>query len=73
MDWIVVVSFAALAICVILIVVTFASLPKMGDEGKNFIRMKAQSYAFTVVIGVVLIEIAESVYLTFGQNDLMRV
>ncbi|MEG0385742.1 MAG: hypothetical protein RR642_13405 [Solibacillus sp.] len=60
MIWIVV-----LAICVLLIIITLGSLPKLGDERKNFIRMKAQSYAFTVVIGVLLLEIIKSIYATF--------
>jgi len=68
MDWIVFLFFAVLAICVLLIVITLASLPKLGDERKNFIKMKAQSYAFTIVIGLVLIEIIESVYVTFWTN-----
>ncbi len=50
MDWIVVSFFAVLAIFVLLIVITLASLPKLGDERKNFIKMKAQSYAFTIVL-----------------------
>ncbi|MFD1851930.1 hypothetical protein [Oceanobacillus bengalensis] len=69
MDWIVVIFFAALAICVLLIVITLASLPKLGDERKNFIKMKAQSYAFTIAIGLALIEIIESVYLTAWTNE----
>ncbi len=60
MGWI-----AILAICVLLIIITLASLPKLGDERKNFIRMKAQSYAFTVVIGVLLLEIVKLIYVTF--------
>ncbi|MGE7023227.1 hypothetical protein [Solibacillus cecembensis] len=68
MDWIAVLLFAVLAICVLLIIITLASLPKLGDERTNSIRMKAQSYAFTVVIGMLLIEIIESVYLTFWTD-----
>jgi hypothetical protein len=68
MDWIVVLFFAVLAICVLLIVVTLTSLPKLGDERKNFIKMKAQSYAFTVVIGLALIEIVESIYLSLWTD-----
>ncbi len=64
MDWIVVTFFVILAICLLLIIMTLASLPKLGDERKNFIKMKAQSYAFAIVILVGLIEIIESVYVT---------
>ena len=63
MYWIIL-SLIILAICLILIVTTLVSLPKLGDERTNYIKMKAQSYTFTVVIGVVLLEIIESIYLT---------
>ncbi|MFJ7951641.1 hypothetical protein ACIQZG_08945 [Lysinibacillus sp. NPDC096418] len=65
MNWIVVLFFSIFVICVLLIIITLTSLPKLGDERKNFIKMKAQSYAFTIVIGLLLIEIIEIVYLTF--------
>ena len=63
MYWIIL-SLIILAICLILIVTTLVSLPKLGDERTNYIKMKAQSYVFTVVIGVLLLEIIESIYLT---------
>lgn len=69
MDWIVGVFFAALAICVLLIVITLASLPKLGDERKKFIKMKAQSYAFTIVIGLALIETIESIYIAIWTDS----
>lgn len=75
MNWIVILFFAVFAICVLLIVITLTSLPKLGDERKNFIKMKAQSYAFTIVIGLLLIEIIEIVYLTFltdGSYELAK-
>ena len=68
MDWVVGLFLIILAICIILIVMTLAPLPKLGDERTNYIKMKAQSYTFTVVIGVVLLEIIESIYLT-GWTD----
>lgn len=69
MDWIAVLLIAILVLCVLLIIITLASLPKLGDERKNFIRMKAQSYTFTVVIGVLLFEIIEVIYLTFWTEN----
>lgn len=69
MDWIVVVFLAILALCVLLITVTLASLPKLGDERSNFIKMKAQSYAFTIVITLAFIEIMESIYLTIWTEN----
>lgn len=70
MDWFfIIVFFAALAICGVLIVFTLVSLPKLGDERKNYIKMKAQSYAFTVVIVMLIIEMAEKIYLAFWGNS----
>lgn len=40
----------ALLVSIILIVVTLVSLPPLGDERKNLIQMKAQSYTFAIVI-----------------------
>lgn len=54
MDWI-----AVLVLWVLLIIITLASLPKLEDKEKNFILMKAQSYVFTVVIGVLLLKIVK--------------
>lgn len=64
MDWILIVFFSFLVISLVLIVMTLISLPKLGDERKRFIKMKAQSYTFTIVIGYVLIEIARNIYKT---------
>ncbi len=68
MDWIVVIFFAVLAICMLLIVVTLATLPKLGDERKDFIKMRAQSYAFTIIIAMLLLEIIKNIYLTFRTD-----
>ena len=64
LDTAVLLFFAFLAICLLIIMMTLVTLPKLGDERKKFIKMKAQSYTFTVVVGIVLLEILESVYLT---------
>lgn len=64
MKTLIVLFLTVLAICILLIIVTLATLPKFGDERKKFITMKAQSYTFTIVIGLTLIEIIEYVYLT---------
>ena len=68
MDTAVLLFFAFLAICLLIIMMTLVTLPKLGDERKKFIKMKAQSYMFTVVVGIVLLEILESVYLTFRES-----
>lgn len=68
MDWIVIVFFGLLAISVILIIMTLVSLPKLGDERKNLIKMKAQSYTFTIVIGYALIEFGRNIYRTTWGN-----
>jgi len=61
--------FAILLICALLIAITLVSLPKLGDERKNFIKLKAQSYTFIIVIGLLLFEITENVYLTLWTDS----
>lgn len=63
MDWIIsAIFFSILGISAILIIVTLVSLPQLGDERKNLIKMKAQSYTFAVVIGYALIELFKNIY-----------
>jgi hypothetical protein len=64
MDWILVLFLIFFAICIILIVTTLVSLPKLGDERTIYIKMKAQSYTFTVVMGLLSLEVIESIYVT---------
>ncbi|MER2107331.1 MAG: hypothetical protein ABS949_10370 [Solibacillus sp.] len=68
MDWMLVLFLSFLVICVLLIVITLVSLPRMGDERKNFIKMKAQSYSFICIIGLLLFEIIEATYLAFWTD-----
>jgi hypothetical protein len=56
------VFFSILGISAILIIITFVSLPQLGDERKNLIKMKAQSYTFAVVIGYTLIQLFKNMY-----------
>jgi hypothetical protein len=69
MDWIAILLFVFLAICVLLIIVTLVSLPQLGDERKDFIKMKAQSFAFAGVIGYLLINLLESIYVTYWTDN----
>lgn len=61
-----------LLINAILIILTLISLPKLGDERKNFIKMKAQSYTFTVVIGTILIQIIKNTYQIIWRNGVFE-
>jgi len=68
MDWIIwAFLFSILGISAILIIVTLVSLPQLGDERKNLIKMKAQSYTFAVVMGYVLIQLFKNIY--NGSNE----
>jgi len=63
MDWIVLtVFFTILGISAILIIGTLVSLPQVGDERKNLIKMKSQSYTFAVAMGYVLIQLFKNIY-----------
>ena len=68
MDWIVItVLFIILGLSAILIIGTLVSLPQVGDERKNLIKMKAQSYTFAVAMGYVLIQLIKNIY--NGSNE----
>lgn len=70
LDWIVIAFVTILVMFVALIIITLASLPHLGDERKNFIKMKAQSYSFAVVVILLIIEIIVSIYLTiWGKSS----
>ncbi|WGU99036.1 hypothetical protein QJS56_10625 [Bacillus altitudinis] len=45
-----------------------APMIQKGDERKRFIYSKAQSYAFMVVIGMLLLEVTQSIFLTIQGN-----
>ncbi|MEK5146739.1 DUF2178 domain-containing protein [Psychrobacillus sp. FSL K6-4615] len=69
MDWIVsTVLFIILGISAILIISTLVSLPQLGDERKNLVKMKAQSFTFAIVIGYVLIELFQKIYINIWKN-----
>ena len=73
MDWIIwAVLFSILGICAILIIVTLISLPQLGDERKNFIKMKAQSFTFAIVIGYVLIQLFKKIYINIYMDSLLQ-
>ncbi|MFQ6583621.1 hypothetical protein [Priestia megaterium] len=68
MDWVKIVYSFILLVCGLLIFVTSSS--RKGDERKKFISTKAQSYVFVVVIGMLILEVIESIYRTFqGKNS----
>ncbi|WP_226666262.1 hypothetical protein [Metabacillus litoralis] len=66
MDWVKLVYSVILLVCGILIFV--ASFSKKSDERRKFINTKAQSYAFIVVVGMLILEVVESIYLTIQGN-----
>ena len=67
MNWIIVL-FVVLVISVILIIMALVSLPQVGDERKNLIKMKAQSYTFAAVIAYVLLQTFKNIYAIFQEN-----
>jgi len=66
MDWVKLVYSVILLVCGIVIFV--ASSSRKGDERRKFIKTKAQSYAFIVVIGALILEVAQSIYQTIQGN-----
>ncbi|SEQ87191.1 hypothetical protein [Piscibacillus halophilus] len=66
MDWVNIVYSVILLVCGISIFVT--TFFQKGDERRKFINNKAQSYSFMVVFGMLILEVAQSIYLTIQGN-----
>ncbi|MDA1474907.1 hypothetical protein [Bacillus changyiensis] len=62
MDWVKIVYSVILLVCGISIFI--ATFSQKGDERRKFINKKAQSYVFMVVFGTLMLEVAQSIYLT---------
>jgi len=62
MDYVKIVYSVILVIGAILIFVSMVS--KKGDERKKFIHQKAQAYVFIVVIGKLILDVFQSIYVT---------
>lgn len=69
MDWILVLFFGGLLCMMIAICILLISLAKQGDERKNFIKSKAMSQSFIIVVGVLIIKIGESLYTGFVKGE----
>lgn len=50
------------------VLVLAISFFRRNDERKQFINGKAQSYVFVVVVGMLLIEVGQSIFFTVGGN-----
>ncbi|ENH97653.1 hypothetical protein J416_04386 [Gracilibacillus halophilus YIM-C55.5] len=66
MDWVKLVYLVILLISGVF--VFLAPFFQKGDERRKFINSKAQSYAFTVIIGMLIISVVRSIYLTIQGN-----
>ncbi|MFC4353826.1 hypothetical protein ACFO0S_01940 [Chryseomicrobium palamuruense] len=51
------------------IVIFAASFLQKKDERKKFINGKAQSYAFIVIVGMLLIEVGQAIFFTVQGNS----
>ena len=62
MDWVKIVYSVILLVCALFIFA--ASFSQKADERRKYINTKAQSYVFIVAIGMLILEVAQSIYLT---------
>ena len=62
-------SISILLIAAILIVITLVTLPNVGDERKRMIKTKAQSFTFTIIIALLVLETGKDLYSIFGGNQ----
>lgn len=59
-------------LAIILIALQLYSLAKQGDERKNMIKTKAMAETFSIIIGILVIEIGVSVYASFTGGEPSR-
>lgn len=62
MDFLTIFYISILLGSVLLIITTFVTLPNVGDERKKMIKTQAQSFSFTVIIMMLLIEAGRDIY-----------
>lgn len=66
MDW-VKISYASILL-LIGVFIFFAPFRKKSDERKEFIQTKAQSYAFVVLMGMLILDVGKSLFLLFTSD-----
>ena len=52
-----------------LIVLTFYSMAKRKDERQNYIKTKAMAYTFSIVLGMLVLEIVEDIYSILTKSE----
>lgn len=72
MDWWLAVLVGIFVLAVVFIFIVLATLPPLGDERKTFIKMKAQSFTFSVIIVWLLFEVLQSVYLAIWSDQVAK-
>lgn len=60
MDWVKFIYLIILLVCGIFIFI--APFSRKSDERRKFINAKARSYSFTVVIGILILDVMQSIY-----------
>ncbi|MEK4229239.1 hypothetical protein [Solibacillus sp. FSL H8-0538] len=70
MDLYSVIFLSLIAVSIGIIIYTLYSIAKRQDERQNFIKSKAMSYTFGVVIGLLIIEIGLDIYHITTQQSI---
>ncbi|WP_313427968.1 hypothetical protein [Siminovitchia terrae] len=68
MNWVLILLTGILLLTVTLITFLLYSLSKQGDERKNYIKQKAMSQTFAVIVGLLIIEVSVSVYASMTNS-----
>ena len=68
MDWTSILSFIFFLSLFVVIGLLLISLAKHGDERKELIKTKTITYTFSIVIGLIIINIIKSIYLVFAKG-----
>ena len=68
MDWAIIVFFILTISMFVVIGLLLTSIAKQGDERKELIKTKTMTYTFVSVVGLLVFEIFESIYLIFVKE-----
>ena len=68
MDWTLILFFIFILSMFVVIGLLLVSIAKQGDERKKLIQTKTMTYTFVSVVGLLVFEIFESIYVVFVKE-----
>ncbi|MFJ7953635.1 hypothetical protein ACIQZG_19205 [Lysinibacillus sp. NPDC096418] len=70
MNIVVVIFLSLIAVSIGIIIFTLYSIAKRQDERQDYIKSKAMSYTFSVIIGLLVIEVGVDIYRSSTEQSI---